>query len=152
MSDFQDDRQNLHESDGMSDSWDGWAAGKNQFYSLLSFSLCPQVSRVGNLHESTLQVLPNGKTRGGHTNHNQINNALICPTSKMTDKTCTNRTKRPIRGTDGQREKISFTAFYRSTAAPKFPMWETCMNQLYKFCRTAKLGTDIRTIIRLTMR
>ena len=72
--------------------------------------------------------------------------------TQMTYQTCTNRTKRPIRGTDGQRGKISFTAFYRSPAAPKFPVWETCMNQLYKFCRTAKLGTDMRQIIRLTMR
>ncbi|MGP1496828.1 MAG: hypothetical protein ACTTJG_08525, partial [Treponema sp.] len=92
------------------------------------------------------------KTWDGHTADYLINNALRCPTSKMTDKTCKNRTKRPIRGTDGQREKISFTAFYRSPAAPKFPMWETCMNQLYKFCRPAKLGTEILQIIRLTMR
>ena len=65
----------------------------------------------------------------------------------MTYQTCTNRTECPIRGTDGQREKISFTAFYRSTAAPKFPMWETCMNKLYKFCHPAKLGTDIQPTI-----
>ena len=150
MSVFHDEPPNLHESDETYDSWDGWAAEKSVLQPLFFFR-CPQVSHAGNLHESALQVLPFGKTWGGHTTRNQITDALKCPFSTMNLQTCTNRTKRTIRGTDGQR-KNQFYSLYSSSAALKFPMRETCTNQLYKFCRPAKLGADIRPVIRLTMR
>ena len=61
--------------------------------------------------------------------------------------------------------KLGFTTVYASSAAPSLlegklascivdvrSARKTWTPQFYKFCRTAKLGTDMRTIISLTMR
>ena len=129
---------------------DAKAAGKMVLQPFTLLPLPPTLP-AANLYKTSLRVLPSGKTRGRHTSNYLINDALKCPFSTMNLQTCTNRTKRTIRGADGQR-KNQFYSLYSSTAALKFPMRETCTNQLYKFCRPTKLGADIRPVIRLTMR
>ena len=79
-----------------------------------------------NLHNSSLQVLPQGKTWDGHTTSYQINNALICPSIQMNSTTCTNRAN-TLDSLDGH------TANYRSNDTLKCPPTQmntsTCKNR-----------------------